>query len=343
MTCRCAGSPPSWPPRAASSATSPPATAWSWPARCGRSSGSRSTGMYFYQLLRAAGVFPPAAPASVRMFTTRGQLSPGRADRPVRHRLPPGPRPARGLPPRTAARGGLRHPAGDGPRPGQAVLARPGAPPSRHQLAAPVPGGSGRLETADHAEDRRAAPAGRHPRRRPGPRRPAPCSPSARSTSTSPSGPSTTRPGGRQWAAPCPIRAEEIPHAKELSRRKARMDQRTRERLPVLPALIRAAAAEREAAAARLAACAAARPGEAFTAGGQELRRAVHGQGGNRPDLGRGPGRRQPPRPDPRRAPRLLGLGGHRGPPPYRHQDRGADRAVAPQPGPVPAARPPAS
>ena len=38
-----------------------------------------------------------------------------------------------------------------------------------------------------------------------------------------------------QWAAPCPIRAEEIPHAKELSRRKARMDQRTRERLPVLP------------------------------------------------------------------------------------------------------------
>jgi hypothetical protein len=38
--------------------------------------GSRSTGMYFYQLLRAAGVLPPETPASVRMFTTRGQLTP---------------------------------------------------------------------------------------------------------------------------------------------------------------------------------------------------------------------------------------------------------------------------
>ena len=82
-----------------------------------------------------------------------------------------------------------------------------------------------------------------------------------------------------QWAAPCPIRAEEIPHAKELSRRKARMDQRTRERLPVLPALVRSAAAERDAAAARLAACTAARPGEVFTAGGRELRRAVMAKG----------------------------------------------------------------
>jgi hypothetical protein len=33
---------------------------------------TRSTGMYFYQLLRTAGVLPPEAPASVRMFTTRG-------------------------------------------------------------------------------------------------------------------------------------------------------------------------------------------------------------------------------------------------------------------------------
>jgi hypothetical protein len=61
--------------------------------------------------------------------------------------------------------------------------------------------------------------------------------------------------------------------------RKARMDQRTRERLPVLRALVRAAASEREAAAARLAACTAARPGKAFTAGGQALRRAVLAKG----------------------------------------------------------------
>jgi hypothetical protein len=37
---------------------------------------SRSKGMYFYQMLRAVGVFPPQAPASVRMFATRGQLTP---------------------------------------------------------------------------------------------------------------------------------------------------------------------------------------------------------------------------------------------------------------------------
>ena len=42
------------------------------------------------------------------------------------------------------------------------------------------------------------------------------------------------------WAVPCPIKAGEIPHRKEAARRKSRMDQRTRERLPVLPALIAA-------------------------------------------------------------------------------------------------------
>ena len=33
----------------------------------------------------------PARRPACRMFATRGQLSPGRADRPVRHRMPPGP------------------------------------------------------------------------------------------------------------------------------------------------------------------------------------------------------------------------------------------------------------
>ena len=42
-----------------------------------------------------------------------------------------------------------------------------------------------------------------------------------------------------QWAAPSPVRREDIsPAAKTASRRKSRMDQRTRERIPVLPALI---------------------------------------------------------------------------------------------------------
>ena len=52
------------------------------------------------------------------------------------------------------------------------------------------------------------------------------------------------------------------------------MDARTRERLPALPALAAAADRIRKDAAARLAAARAAAPGETFTAGGQQLRRA---------------------------------------------------------------------
>jgi len=37
------------------------------------------------------------------------------------------------------------------------------------------------------------------------------------------------------WAAPCPIRAEDLARQKEIRSRKSRMDQRTRERLPLLP------------------------------------------------------------------------------------------------------------
>ncbi|SBS79350.1 putative DNA integrase/recombinase [uncultured Mycobacterium sp.] len=40
------------------------------------------------------------------------------------------------------------------------------------------------------------------------------------------------------WAAPCPISDAEIRRGKERRHRKARMDQRTRDRLPVLPVLV---------------------------------------------------------------------------------------------------------
>ena len=40
------------------------------------------------------------------------------------------------------------------------------------------------------------------------------------------------------WAVPCPIRAEEISQPRNAASRKSRMDQRTRERLPILPVLI---------------------------------------------------------------------------------------------------------
>jgi integrase len=77
------------------------------------------------------------------------------------------------------------------------------------------------------------------------------------------------------WAVPCPIRAGDVQYRKMTSRRKARMDQRTRERLPVLPALAAAGGQGRRDAAARLKAAAAAEPGELFTAAGATLRRTA--------------------------------------------------------------------
>ena len=58
----------------------------------------------------------------------------------------------------------------------------------------------------------------------------------------------------------------------------------------------------------------------------------------HRPRLGRAPRRRATPRPDLRRTPRLLDLGHGGGAAPHRCPDRGADRAGAPQPDPIPAA-----
>jgi len=76
------------------------------------------------------------------------------------------------------------------------------------------------------------------------------------------------------WAVPCPVRGSDIQLRKRKSRTKARMDQRTRERLPVLPVLAAAADRGRKDAAARLSAARITLPGEAFTAGGQALLRA---------------------------------------------------------------------
>ena len=80
------------------------------------------------------------------------------------------------------------------------------------------------------------------------------------------------------WAAPCPIRAEDLARQKELRSRKSRMDQRTRERLPILPLLVRHVHGTRLDAAARLQAAAHdAAPGQTFTAAGGELRRSTTG------------------------------------------------------------------
>src|SRR5262249_55054386 len=70
-----------------------------------------------------------------------------------------------------------------------------------------------------------------------------------------------------QWAAPCRIRPGEIDLAKEQRRRKAAMDQRTRERLPVLPLLARTVNQRRLDAAERLDTARATPAGIEFTAG----------------------------------------------------------------------------
>ena len=76
-------------------------------------------------------------------------------------------------------------------------------------------------------------------------------------------------------AVRCPVSASDASHKKDRSQRKSRMDQRTRERLPVLPALAAWADDQRTAAALRLQAAAGTAAGAPFSAGGQTLLRPV--------------------------------------------------------------------
>ena len=75
------------------------------------------------------------------------------------------------------------------------------------------------------------------------------------------------------WAVRCPVNASDVSHKKDRSRRKSRMDQRTRERLPVLPTLVGFVAAERHRAAELLAAAERTEPGALFSAAGETFRR----------------------------------------------------------------------
>ena len=122
----------------------------------------------------------------------------------------------------------------------------------------------------------------------------------------------------------CPVSASDVSHKKDRSQRKSRMDQRTRERLPVLPALVSWVAAERGRTAGLLAAAEPARPGQLFTAAGVTLRRAVDEDPDHRAGLGRGPRQRSAPRPQLRRTPRVLDLGRGRGVASHRHLLRGS-------------------
>jgi hypothetical protein len=78
-----------------------------------------------------------------------------------------------------------------------------------------------------------------------------------------------------RWVAPCPVGPAETIQGKIQRHRKSRMDARTRERLPVLPVLIRCAAQQHADAAALLHAARTAGPGDIITAAGQVLARAA--------------------------------------------------------------------
>jgi len=77
------------------------------------------------------------------------------------------------------------------------------------------------------------------------------------------------------WSAPCPIRAADVERTKQRRRHKAAMDQRTRDQIPVLPSLVTAVDQRRTTATALLAAARDAAPGAPFTAAGHTLRRSV--------------------------------------------------------------------
>jgi integrase len=77
------------------------------------------------------------------------------------------------------------------------------------------------------------------------------------------------------WAVPGPVGDTEIGRAKDRKHRKARMDQRTRERLPVLPVLVRTAGDRRAAAARLLQAARETEPGALIADTNASLRKAV--------------------------------------------------------------------
>jgi len=78
-----------------------------------------------------------------------------------------------------------------------------------------------------------------------------------------------------RWVAPCPIGRQELSRRKYLRRRKARMDERTRDRLPILPVLVEVTNRWRKHAAAMLVAARTVEPGSTFSVAGESFVRSV--------------------------------------------------------------------
>ena len=79
------------------------------------------------------------------------------------------------------------------------------------------------------------------------------------------------------WVAPCPVGEEEINRRKDKRHRKSRMDARTRERLPVLPVVVRSVHQQRTETQALLEVARRSAPGETFTCSGTTLVRSIVG------------------------------------------------------------------
>lgn len=77
------------------------------------------------------------------------------------------------------------------------------------------------------------------------------------------------------WVAPCPISDAEVQRSKDRKHRKSRMDQRTRERLPVLPVLLKTTRERHATAAQTLHTARETRPGDPVIGADSTLRRAV--------------------------------------------------------------------
>ena len=308
----------------------------------GLAAGGGNTSPYFYQLLHALGVFPPAAPPTVRAFKTPGQLTVEQ----LVDRYPIACQPVRAL---IIDYLRERQPAVDHAT--LRSLSRALAGLFWRDLELHHPGiGSLRLEPG-------VAAAWKHRVTVKTVRTAGPAGQVTESVVPRHDGMNTlamvrafyldiaqwavddpARWG--PWAVPCPIRDEEMSRKKERSHRKSRMDQRTRERLPVLPVLVAAVDAARSKTAEILLAAQASRPGPGVHRRRADAAPASDDQARHqREGMGRGSRRRQAPRPDPRRAPRVLGLGGGGGSPPHRDPDRGARRTVASQLRAVPGPR----
>lgn len=239
--------------------------------------GRGGKGPYFYQLLHAMGVFPPDAPPTVRMFSPMygGQLSPDQlvdryrlACRPVRDLIVDYLRERQpGVDFNTLATmatnlGLLFWKDLETHHPGIATLRLPPdvAAAWKQRIQTTIASTSAGAEGAE--AKRRKDVAG--------------CLNTVRAFYLDIAHWAAEDPGRwGPWAVPCPIRADDIRSRKERGHRKSRMDQRTRERIPVLPILV--ANVERTLAEATelLAAARNTVPGEQFNAAGHRLRRPV--------------------------------------------------------------------